>query len=118
MGVPLKFDAIESWQGCTVGQVTITSAVELLSPVSVSLALESATLAVLVIVPQLLLVVGAVRCTTCVALVARVPKLQVSVPAAIEHCGLSWVHDTPGGSGSVSVTVPLAAPVLVVVMVN
>ena len=57
--MPLKFDAIKSWQDFTAGQVTITSAVEDLSSVSVSLLLASVNLTVVVMVPQLAVVVGA-----------------------------------------------------------
>src|SRR5437868_6156569 len=55
-------------------------------------------------VPQLLGVVGPLKCTVCTEPAGMLPKLQSNVPLLIEHAALSWLQVIPLGSGSVSVT--------------
>src|SRR5947207_257672 len=94
----------------------VLAVAELLPALVSSAGLEAATVAVLAIGP---IAVG-LMCTTMVkgwvALAARVPKLQVTVPAVVVHPALAETKLT--WAGSTSVTVPpleVEGPLLVTV---
>src|SRR5438552_185814 len=82
----------------------VVAVAELLVALVSSVAVEAVTVAVLVIGP----VAAGLMCTTIVkvwvALAARVPKVQVTVPAVLAHPALAETKLT--WAGSTSVTVP------------
>src|SRR6185369_1700105 len=105
------------------GQLTVISTApeELLAVLA---SLEAAVVAVLLTVPQVSEVVGELICTVLLPVAITVPKLQLSVPPAIEHAAASapplMVQLRPPLEGSRSVRVtscPSPGPALLTVMV-
>src|SRR5436305_1401658 len=107
------------------GHWTVIPELEVLSPRVDVASLVAVAVAVLLTVPQVLGVVGEVMWTCLLTPLARSPKAQVSVPAAIEHCAApvppSMLQLRPGLEGRVSVRVTflaMPAPVFVRTMVK